>query len=161
MISEENDSPNKPVDANGDPIYIFVKLGNSEFNIMVDTGSVVSLVTNRIAEEIKSHDNSAWWSRHPNSIRLKSFNNSPFQNLGTLYCAVQWNGWNDERVDLIVVLNSNRAIIGRDFFKSLGLRLYQQSSNSEDSDTPSEGKHVLNVQTLDDTKSTIAGRFPK
>ena len=43
MISEENDSPNKPVEANGDPIYFLVKLGNSEFNIMVDTGSVAVL----------------------------------------------------------------------------------------------------------------------
>ena len=85
-------------------------------------------------------------------MRLKSFNNPPFQNLGTLYCDVQSSGWNGGRVDLILVLNSHRAIIGRDLFKSLVLRLYQQLSNSEDFDNPLEGKQVLNVQTLDDTK---------
>ena len=85
---------------------------------MVDTGSVVSLITKRIAQEIESHDSSAWWRRQPNSLKLKSFNISPIKNLGTLYCEVQKNGWNSGRVDLIVVSNSYRAIIGRDLFKN-------------------------------------------
>ena len=131
MITDECVSPNKLVDENGDPKYFFVKLDNSEFNIMVDAGSVVSLVTKQKAQETESHDSSAWWSRQPNSMRTKIFNNSAIQNLGTLYCDVQSNGWNGGRVDLIAVPNSHRAIIGRDLFKGLGLRLYQQSSNSE------------------------------
>ena len=126
MITDESVSPNKLVDENGDPKYLFVKLGNSELNIMLDTGSVASLVTKRIAQEIESHDSSVWWSRQPNSMRLKSFNNSPIQNLGTLYCYVHSNGWNGGRVNFNVVPNSHRAIIERDLFKSLGLQLYQQ-----------------------------------
>ena len=43
----------------------------------------------------------------------------------------------------------------------MGLRLYRQYSNSEDFDASLVGKHVLNVQTLDDIKSAIARRFPK
>ena len=82
-------------------------------------------------------------------MKLKIFNNSPIKNLGTLYCDVESNGWKGGRIDLIVVPNSHRAIIGRDIFKRLGLRLYQQSSNSEDTDTSLEGKHVLNVEVLD------------
>ena len=161
MVSEGNDSPNKLVDENWDPKYLFVTLGNSEINIMVDTGIVVIFVTKRVAQEVESHDNSAWWSCQPNSIRLTSFNNSPIQNLGNMYCDIESIGWNGGRVDLIVVSNSHRAIIGRDSFKSFGLRLYQQSSNSEDTNTSLEGKHVLNVQVLDNTKSAITGRFPK
>ena len=70
---------------------------------MVDTGSVVSLITKRIAQEIESHDSSAWWGRHPISMKLKSFNISAIKNLGTLYSGVQKSGWNSGRVDLIVV----------------------------------------------------------
>ena len=44
---------------------------------MVDTVSVVSIVTEQIAQEIESHDSSARWIRQPYSMRLKSFNNSP------------------------------------------------------------------------------------
>ena len=86
---------------------------------MVVTGSMASLITKRIAQEIESHNSSAWWSRQPNSMKLKSFNNSPIKNLGTVYCEVKSNGWNGGRVDLIVVPNSHRAIIGKYLFKIL------------------------------------------
>ena len=63
--SEGDESSNSSVDENGDPKYLFVKFGNSEFNIIVDTGSVVSLITKPIAQENKTHYNSAWRSRQP------------------------------------------------------------------------------------------------
>ena len=59
MISKGNDSPNKSVDEIGDPKHLFVKLGNSEFNIVVEAVSVICLVTERIAQEIESHHSSA------------------------------------------------------------------------------------------------------
>ena len=108
MISEGDDSPKNFVDEKDDPKYLFVKFGNSEFNIVVDTGSVGSLTNKRIAQEIELHHSSAWWSLQLNSMKLKSFNNSPIKNLGTLSCDVQSNSWNGDRVDLIAVSNSNR-----------------------------------------------------
>ena len=117
MITDVSVRPNKLVDENGDTEYLFVKLGNSEFNIMVGASSLVSLVTKRIAQETKSHDSSAWWSHQPILMRLKSFNNSPIQNLGTLYCDIQSNGLIGARVDLIVFTNSHRAIIIRVYLK--------------------------------------------
>ena len=161
MIFVGDVSPNNSLDENEDPKYLFVKIGNSKNNIMVDTGSVVSPITKRIAQEMQSHDSSAEWSGQPNSMNPKSFNISPIKNLGTLYCDVQSEGWNSGRVDLIVVSNSYRAIIGRDLFKNLGLRLHQQFSNSEDSDASLECKHVQNVDVLDKIKSAIEGSFPK
>ena len=85
MTSEGDESPNISVVENGDPKYLIVKFGNSEFNILVDMGCVVSVITKRIAQKIESHDSSAWWCRQPNSMNLKSLNNSPIKNLGTLY----------------------------------------------------------------------------
>ena len=84
MISEGDDSPKNFVDENNDPKYLFLKFGNSEFNIVVDTGSVVSLTTKRIAEEIELHHSSAWWSLQLNSMKFKRFKNSPVKNLGTM-----------------------------------------------------------------------------
>ena len=52
--------------------------------MIVDTGSVVSLITKSIAQKIESHDSSAWWNRQPISMKLKSLNNSPIKHLGTL-----------------------------------------------------------------------------
>ena len=124
---------------------------------MVNTGSVVSPITKRIAQENELHDSSAWWIRQPNSMKLKSFNISPIKNLVTMYCDVQSNGWNGGQVDLIVAPNSYRAMIGRDLFKSLGLRLYQPSSDSEDNDGSLKGKKVLIVELIDNINSAIAG----
>ena len=118
MISEGDVSPNNSLDENEDPKHPFVKFGDSKINIMVDTGSLVSPITKRIALEFESHDISAEWSGQPNSMNPKSFNISPIKNLGTLYCDVQSEGWNSGRVDLIVVSNSYRAILGRDLFKN-------------------------------------------
>ena len=94
MISEGDDSSHNSVEENGGPKNFFLKVGNSEINIMIDTGSVVSLITKRIAQQIELHDISAWWSRQPNSRKLKSFNNSPIKKLGTMFCDVQSDGWN-------------------------------------------------------------------
>ena len=88
---------------------------------MVVTGSVVSPITKRIAQEIELHESFAWWNRQPNSMKLKSFNNSPIEHLGTMFCDVQSDGWNGGRVDLIVVPKSHGAIIGGDFFRKLGI----------------------------------------
>ena len=45
IVNNENESPNDVSDENGDPKYLFGKLGNTEKNIRVDTGSLVSLIT--------------------------------------------------------------------------------------------------------------------
>ena len=45
MVSEGDDSTINSADENGDPKYLFVKFGISKYNIMVDTVSVVSLIT--------------------------------------------------------------------------------------------------------------------
>ena len=71
MILEGDASSHNSVDKNGDPNYFFFKFGNSEFNIMVDTVSVVSLITKRIAQEIELNDSSAGWSLQPNSMKLQ------------------------------------------------------------------------------------------
>ena len=71
MTSEGDNSPKNSVDENGYPKYRIVNFGNNKFNIMVETGSVVSLITKRIAQEIESDNTSAWWSCQPNSMKLK------------------------------------------------------------------------------------------
>ena len=71
MISEGGVSPINSLDENEDPKYLFVKIGSSKIDIIVDTARVVSLITKRIAQKIESHDSSAWWSRQPSSRKLK------------------------------------------------------------------------------------------
>ena len=107
---------------------------------MVDSGSSNSLVTEIMAHDIENRDKNSWWSRKTNPTNLRSFTNTPIENVGTLYCDKECNGWNAGRADLIVVPNNHRAIIGRDLFQGLGIQVNQQPSPS------AEGKQVAMIQ---------------
>ena len=80
-LDESDTEPNEPK-------YLFTNLGNRGYNIMVDTGSIVCLVTKRIAREIDEADSNAWWRPTTNRTHLKPFNNTPIKSLGTLHCDV-------------------------------------------------------------------------
>ena len=48
MVSDYSDSETKE---NKEPKYLVTKFGNRTYKVMVDTGNVLSLVTNRMARE--------------------------------------------------------------------------------------------------------------
>ena len=102
-----------------------------------------------MAHDIEDRDKNSWWSRKTNPTNLRSFTNTPIQNVGTLYCDIECNGWNAGRADLIVVPNNLRGIIGRDLLQWLGMQVNQQPSPR------SEGKHVAMIQNLEGQKLKI------
>ena len=109
---------------------------------MVDSGSSVSLVTERMAKEIKEWDSNTWWSHTKSPVQLRSYTNDPIHNKGTLCSDLQCNGWNSGRTDLTVVPNSHQAIISRDLFQTLGITLQQQDPKNL------EGKVINNTCPL-------------
>ena len=121
-----------PTDRPTTPTKLNVKLGNTEYWVMVDSGSSNSLITERMAREIEDRDKNSCWSRKTNPTNLRSFTITPIKNKGTMYCDVQCNGWNAGRAHLIVVPNNHGALIVRYYFQGLGIQINQQSSpNSE------------------------------
>ena len=145
-----------PMDGSTTPTELNVKFGNTKYWVMVDSGSSNSLITERMAREIEDRDRNSWWSRRTNPTNLGSFRNTPIKNKGTMYCDVQFKGWNSGRADLIVVPNNHRALIGRDLFQGLGIQVNQQSSPN------SEGKNVamIKIQNSKTLKQEIAKQFP-
>ena len=123
------------MDTTDDPITpskLHRQYGHSKFWVMVDSGRSTSLVTEQMIKDIEARDSNPWWSRTTNPVKLKSYTNIPIKNLGTLYCDIECNGWRAGRADIIVVPNKHRVIVGRDFFKTLGIhRKKQDSSNAE------------------------------
>ena len=122
---------------------------------MADSGTSNIWVTERKAHEIEDRDKNSWWSRKTNPTNLRSFTNTPIRNVATLYCNIEFNGWNAGRADLIVVPNNHRAIIGRDLFQGPGVQVNQQPSPR------AEGKQVAMIQNLgQNLKIEIAKKFP-
>ena len=144
-----------PTDGPTTPTQLNVKLGNNKYWVMVDSGSSNSLITERMAREIKDRDKNSWCSRKTNPTNLRSFTNTAIKNKGTMYCDVQCNEWNAGRADLIVVPNNHRALIGRDLFQRQGIQVNPQSSPN------SEGKNValIEIQNSKNLKQEIAKQF--
>ena len=145
-----------PTEVSSTPTKLNIKFGNTKYWVMVDSGSLNSLVTERMAHEIEDRDKNSWWNRKTNPINLRSFTNTPIRNVGTLYWNIECNGWNEARADRIVVPNNHRAIIGRDLFQGLGTQVNQQPSPI------AEGKQVAMIQNLEGQNliMEIAEKFP-
>ena len=123
---------------------------------MVDSGSVISLVTKKTAKEIEVTNGNAWLRHTTNRRELQINNNSCIQNLSTCYCEVESFGCNGYRVDLIAIPNNHRALIGRDLLESLELTLSQQDGISD----KNSGKQILPINSKSCLrKLAIAQRF--
>ena len=56
-------------------------------------------------------------------IGNEKFNNSLIENLWTKNCDISLNGWNGWRADTTIVPDANRALVRRDLFNCLGLKI--------------------------------------
>ena len=97
---------------------------------MIDSGSVVSLVTKTLANRIVRTTPSAKWITTKQDKDLKTFPNEPMKKLGKL-------GWTCKEAGLTVVEDAHKLIIGRDLFISLDQAVVQQQAES--------GKCVNNI----------------
>ena len=121
------------------PSKLHFQYGHSKFGVVVDSGSSTCIVTEQMAKDIEVRDSNTWWSRTTNSVKLKSYTDTPIKNLGTLCCDIECNGWKAARADIIVVPNKHRAIVARDLFKPPGIQLKQHDS------TKSSGMKVKSI----------------
>ena len=124
------------------PSKLQIQYGYSKFWVMVDSRSSTSIVKEHMAKDIEARDRNTWWSGTINPVKLKSYTDNPIKNLGTLYSDIECNGWKARRADIIVVPNKHRAIIGRDLFKPLGIKLTQHDSPT------STGESINSINTF-------------
>ena len=59
---------------------------------------------------------------------MKTFSNEPIHTLGILQTSIQSNNWYANPIEIQVVTDSHRPLLGRDLFPALGLSI-QQSNN--------------------------------
>ena len=68
-----------------------VVLGNTTTNVLVDSGSVCTIINESLADSIISQDPKLKWIREANPKQLKTFSNEPIQTLGILQTSIQSN----------------------------------------------------------------------
>ena len=64
------------------------------------------------------------------SQQLKTFSNEPIQTLAILQTSIQSNNWYANPIEIQVVTDDHRSLLGGDLFPALGLSI-QQSNNQK------------------------------
>ena len=109
-------------------INLPVVLGKTSKNVLVDSGSVCTIINESLPNSIFSQDSNSKWIREANPKQLKFFSNEPIHTLGFLQTSIQSNNWYANPIEIQVVTDGHRPLLGRDLFPALGLSI-QQSNN--------------------------------
>ena len=96
---------------------------------MIDSGSVVSLITKTLAKRILITSQSANWTTTKQDRDLKIFfSNEPIKVLGKFITTVTYNDCNCKEATLTNVEDGHKLIIGRELLTALA---WQWSNNSQ------------------------------
>ena len=109
-------------------INLPVVFGNTATNVLVDSGSVCTLINESLADSIISQDLNSKWIPEANPKQLKTFSNETIQTLGILQTSIRRNNWYANPIEIQVVTDGHRPLLCRDLFPALGLSI-QQSNN--------------------------------
>ena len=75
-----------------------------------------------------SHDSKSKWIREANPKQFKTFSNEAIHTVGILQTSIQSSNWYANSIEIQVVADSHRSLLGRDLCPALGLSS-QQSNN--------------------------------
>ena len=132
-------------------INLPVVLGNTATNVLVDSGSVCTIVNETLANSIFSQDPNSKWIREAVPKQLKIFSNELIQTLGILQTSIQSNNWYANPIETQVVTDGHRLLLGRDLFPALGLSIQQSNSQKTVNQVEQENCQI---------KKQIATDFP-
>ena len=111
-------------------INLPVVLRKTATNVLVDSGSVCTIINETLANSIISQDSNSKWIREAVHKQLKTFSNELIQTLGILKTSIQSNNWYANPIEIQVVTDGHRSVLGRDLFSALGLKIQQSNSPS-------------------------------
>ena len=111
-------------------INLPVVFGNTATNVLVDSGSVCTIINESLTDSIISQDLNSKWIREANPKQLKTFSNEPVQTLGILQTSIRSNNWYANPIEIQVVTDGHSPLLVRDLFTALGLSI-QQSNNQK------------------------------
>ena len=102
--------------------------GNTATNVLVDSGSVCTIINETLANSINSRDSNSRWIREAVLKQLKVFSNELIQTLGILQTSIQSNNWYANPSEIQVVTDGHCSLLGKDLFPALGLSIQQSNS---------------------------------
>ena len=108
-----------------EPVNLDICVGNTKTKALVDSGSVCTIVNKSLADTLVSECNKSYWVQSPEIHDLKTFSNDIIKIVGVINTSIKCNDWIATGVDVTVVEDGHRPIIGRDLFRKPGFSLTQ------------------------------------
>ena len=91
----------------------------------MDSGSVCTIINKSLANTVVSECDRSYWVQSPELHDLKTFSNDIIKIIGVTNTSIRCNDWTATGVDVTVVEDGHRPIIGRDLFSKLDFSLTQ------------------------------------
>ena len=102
-----------------EPVNLDVCVGNTTTKALVDSGSVCTIINESLANAVVSACKESYWAQSPEIHDLKTFSNDIIQNYGVINTSIKCNDCIATGVDVTVMKDGHRPIIGRDLFSKL------------------------------------------
>ena len=108
-----------------EPVNLDICVGNTTTKALVVSGSVCTIINKSLANAVVSACKEGYWAQSPEIHDLKTFSNDIIIFSGVINTSIKCNDWIATGVDVTVVEDGHRTIIGRDLFSNLGFSLTQ------------------------------------
>ena len=103
-----------------EPKNTTLQIGNTQVGLLIDSGSVCSILTESLAAELVDNSPLARWLMTTPPQELKTFANGPINVMGMIQAPIASNGWRIEDAEFVVFRDRVKPLIGRDLFDALG-----------------------------------------
>ena len=107
-----------------EPLNLDIYVGNTKKKAL-DSGSVCTIINKSLAKTVVSECKGSYCVQSPEMHDLKTFSNDIIKIVGVINTSIQCNDWKATGVDVRVVQDGHRPIVGRDLFSKLGFSLSQ------------------------------------
>ena len=137
-----------------EPKNTTLKIRNTQVGLLIDTGSVCSILTESLAAEIVDNSPLARWLMTTPPQELKTYANEPINVMGMIQATIASKEWRIENTEFVVVRDGLKPLIGRDLFDALGISVTQTPNSNE-------GSMVNAITQNCPFKTCIAKQFPQ
>ena len=107
------------------PVNLDICVGNTTTKALVDSGSVCTIINRRIANAVVSACKESYGVQSPEIHDLKIFSNDIIKISHVINTSIKCNDWIATGIDVTVVEDGHRPIIGLDLFSKLGFSITQ------------------------------------
>ena len=136
-----------------EPKNTILQIGNTQVGLLIDSGSVCSILPESLPSEIVENSPLARWLMIAPPQELKTISNEPINVTGMIQAPIASNGWRLEEAEFVVVRDGLKPLVGRDLFDALGISVTQTPKH--------EGSMVNTITSQCPFKTRIAKQFPQ